>query len=127
LVALVLPRPVAALEEPQKAFIAAAMRIKREAVASGDQPYGAVLVKDGAIIGYGPSRVLLDRDQNAHAERVALWDAQRRLGNHAMTGAVIYATSRPCTACEDALAVANVERMYVGADGADAGRPRRSR
>jgi tRNA(Arg) A34 adenosine deaminase TadA len=44
-----------------------------------------------------------------------------------MTGAVVYSTSRPCGACQDALALANVERMYFGADGADAGRPRRSR
>lgn len=90
---------------------------------SGDQPFGAVLVKAGAIIGYGPSRVILDRNPNAHAERVALWDAQKRLGTD-MTGAVIYSTSRPCGLCEHALAVANVERMYFGADGTDAGRPR---
>ena len=72
-------------------------------------------------------RVIVDRNPDAHAERVALWDAQRRLGINNMTGAVIYSTSRPCGACQDALALANVERMYFGADGADAGRPRRSR
>jgi tRNA(Arg) A34 adenosine deaminase TadA len=100
--------------------------MKREAVDGGDQPFGAVVVKDGLIVGYGPSRVVLDRNPDAHAERVALWDAQKRLGRKDMSGAVIYSTSRPCTACQEALARANIVRMYVGPEGADAGRPGRS-
>jgi tRNA(Arg) A34 adenosine deaminase TadA len=127
IVALVLPGNAAALGEAERHFIAEAARMKSEAEASGDQPFGAVVVKDGSIIGYGPSRVIVDRNSDAHAERVALWDAQKRLGMNDMTGAVIYSTSRPCGACQDALALAHVERMYFGADGADAGRPRRSR
>ncbi len=71
----------------------------------------------------GPSRVVTDRNSNAHAERVALWDAQHRLGTTELRGSVIYATSRPCAACQDALASASVERMYVGPDATDAGRP----
>jgi guanine deaminase len=70
--------------------------------------------------------VMIDRNPEAHAERVALWDAQKRLGTKDMTGAIMYSTSRPCALCERALAGANVERMYFGADGLDAGRPRRS-
>ena len=106
-------------------FAAEAARMKSEAVAKGDQPYGAVLVRDGAIIGYGPSRVITDRNLDAHAERVALWDAQRRSGSRELAGAVIYSTSRPCPACEQALALAEVERMYVGPAATDAGRPQR--
>jgi tRNA(Arg) A34 adenosine deaminase TadA len=127
IVALVLSRTTAALDEAQRVFIAEAARMRREAMANGDEPFGAVVVKDGAIIGYGPSRVVHDRNPNAHAERIALLDAQSRHGLNATIGALIYSTSRPCVACEDALAVAKVERMYFGADGADAGRPRRSR
>src|SRR5262245_6648230 len=127
IVALAVPRTATAFEEAQRSFIAEAARMKREAVASGDQPFGAVVVKDGVIIGYGPSRVILDHNPNAHAERIALLDAQRRHGINATIGAEIYSTSRPCLACENTLAVANVARMYVGADGADAGRPQRSR
>jgi tRNA(Arg) A34 adenosine deaminase TadA len=127
IVALVFPRSAAALDVAQRSFIAEAARMRREAVAGGDQPFGAVVVKDGAIVGYGPSRVVLDHNPNAHAERIALSDAQKRLGLNATIGAVIYSTSRQCVACEDALAVANVERMYFGVDGTDAGRPRRSR
>jgi tRNA(Arg) A34 adenosine deaminase TadA len=127
IVAQVLPGNAAALGEAETHFIAEAARMKREAEAGGDQPFGAVVVKDGSIIGYGPSRVIADRNSDAHAERVALWEAQKRLGFNDMTGAVIFSTSRPCGACQDALALANVERMYFGPDGADAGRPRRSR
>jgi tRNA(Arg) A34 adenosine deaminase TadA len=127
LIAFVFRKSTWAFRESEKHFISEAARMKREAVSSGDEPFGAVMVKGGAIVGYGPSRVILDRNPNAHAERVALWDAQRRLGTKEITGAVIYSTSRPCAACEDALALANVERMYFGADGADGGRPRRSR
>ena len=100
--------------------------MKDEAVARGDQPYGAVLVVADAIAGYGPSRVNSDRNPDAHAERVALWEAQKRLGRQ-MTGGVVYATSRPCAACQRALAAAGIERMLVGPTADDAGRPRSDR
>src|SRR5262245_24495915 len=84
---VMLPSGVAfARDEQARHFIGAAARMKSEALASGDQPFGAVLVKAGAIVGYGPSRVILDGNQDAHAERVALWDAQKRLGTKDMTG-----------------------------------------
>jgi tRNA(Arg) A34 adenosine deaminase TadA len=112
-----------AQSDGQGLFVAEAMRMKEEAVTRGDQPYGAVLVVAGRIAGYGPSRVNTDRNPDAHAERVALWDAQRRLGRQTLGGAVVYATSRPCAACQRALAAAGVERMLVGMTAEDAGRP----
>ena len=125
LIALLCPRAMAAAPDDQaKFFVTEAARMKREAVSSGDQPFGAVLVKNNAIVGYGPSRVVLDRNPDAHAERVALWDAQRRLGTKDLSGAVIYSTSHPCPICQDALAFANVDLMIVGSDAIDAGKPR---
>ena len=103
-----------------------AVRMKRQAIASGDQAFGAVVVLDGRIVGYGPSRVVVDGNADAHAERVALWDAQRRLGRSALGGAVIYSTSSPCAACQRALADANVGRMFVGPNGTVIGIPRPS-
>ena len=94
-------------------------------MAAGDQSYGAVLVLDDAIIGYGPSRVVIDRNANAHAERVAIWAAQTALGRKDLTGSILYSTSRPCLACETAAAEAKVARMIHGATGIDAGQPRR--
>jgi len=109
-----------------QAFIAAAFKMKDEAVRSGDQPYGAVLVKDGRILGFGPSRVVLKKDWTAHAEREAMREAQARLGSNDLSGCVLYSTSRPCSQCEAAAAAANVARMYHGASATDAGPPRRS-
>lgn len=106
-----------------RAFIAAAERMRREAVAAGDQSYGAVVVRAGEIIGWGPSRVVVDRNLNAHAERVAIRDAQARLGRSDLTGAVLYSTSRACPVCEAAAAKAGISRMYWGANGSDGGAP----
>jgi tRNA(Arg) A34 adenosine deaminase TadA len=107
-------------------FIAAAFRMKDEAVRAGDQPFGAVLVMEGRILGFGPSRVVLKRDQTAHAEREAIREAQARRGRSDLAGAILYSSSRPCSACEAAAAAANVARMIHGSDAIDAGRPRRS-
>jgi tRNA(adenine34) deaminase len=106
-----------------KDFVREAFRMRNMAIASGDQAYGAVIVVNGEIVGHGPSRVVLDNNIDAHAERVALWDAQQRLGRRDLTGAVIYSTSRPCATCQAALTEANVARMYVGQSGTDAGPP----
>jgi tRNA(Arg) A34 adenosine deaminase TadA len=119
-------RATAALDAKKQMFVAEAARMKREAITSGDQPFGAVVVMGDTIVGYGPSRVVVDRNPNAHAERVALWDAQRRLGTSDLSGAVIYSTSRPCSICENALAHINIERMFFGAEAIDAGKTGRS-
>jgi len=105
-------------------FIDEAERMRRQAVASGDQSYGAVVVYAGEIIGWGPSRVIVDRNLDAHAERVAIRDAQSKTGNNELAGAVLYSTSRACPVCEAAAARARISRMFWGAKGADAGHPR---
>jgi tRNA(Arg) A34 adenosine deaminase TadA len=98
--------------------------MKDEAVARGDQPYGAVVVKDDRIIGYGPSRVVANNDATAHAEREAIRDAQAHLGTIDLSGCLLYSTSRPCPACERAAADARIVRMIHGAEATDAGSPR---
>jgi tRNA(adenine34) deaminase len=109
---------------PERRFYEAAEALKRVAEAWGDQPYGAVLVAGGVIVGVGPSRVVVDRDASAHAERVAIRDAQRRLGTASLAGSVLYSTARPCGACEAAAAAAGVGRMIHGRALTDAGVPR---
>jgi len=106
-------------------FIAAAFKMRDEAVRAGDQPYGAVVVRDGQIIGFGPSRVVLKKDWTAHAEREAIREAQARLGSD-LSGCLLYSSSRPCAQCEAAAARARIARMYYGSEAADAGAPRRS-
>jgi tRNA(Arg) A34 adenosine deaminase TadA len=108
----------------ERRWYEAALAMQRLAVSNGDQPYGAVLVLDGAIVGHGPSRVVALGDPTAHAEREAIRDARRRLGRSGLAGSVLYSTSRPCPACERAAAEAEVARMVHGPELRDAGVPR---
>ncbi len=105
-------------------FMARAERMLAEALASGDQAYGAVIVKSGRIVGQAPSRVIVNRDPTAHAETEAIRDACRRLGTRDLSGCVMYSTTAACAMCETAAYWANVERMYAGSNVDDRGRPR---
>lgn len=108
---------------PDARWHEAAEAMRRLAVSWGDQSYGAVVVMSDGVVGQGPSRVVRDRDPDAHAERVAIADAQRRLGRQDLGGAVLYSTSRPCALCEAAASRANVARMFHGPALQDAGPP----
>ena len=110
-------------ESLEHQFYSAALSMKRLAESWGDQPYGAVLVFGGRIIGEGPSRVVKLADPSAHAEREAIRDAQRKLGRDSLAGSLLYSTARPCRVCEIAAARAGVARMIVGPELQDAGRP----
>ncbi len=123
--ALFSPGRRAAAERARQSFIDQAFAMKRRAIESGDQPFGAVVVRADEIVGYGPSRVVLKNDVSAHAEREAMRDAQARLGRQDLSDCVMYSTSRPCAACEQAAAAARLSRMYAGMDAADLGPPRR--
>ena len=105
-------------------FVAAAFRMKEDAIATGDQAYGAVVVRAGNIVGWGPSRVRELGEWVGHAEREAMRDAQRRLARDDLTDCVMYSSSRPCGTCERAAAQAKLARMYHGPDASDAGAPR---
>jgi len=109
---------------PEVRWYEAAAAMKRLAQSWGDQAYGAVLVLDDHVVGEGPSRVIKHGDPNAHAEREAIQDAQRRLKRTKLTGSILYSTSRPCAACEAAAAAASVSRMVFGDTLQDAGVPR---
>lgn len=109
--------------QPDRRWFEAALDMKRLAESWGDQPYGAVLVLNGALVGEGPSRVVKNGNLDAHAEREAIRDAQRKLGVERVDGAILYSTSRPCRVCETAAARAGVSRMYFGSSLSDAGAP----
>lgn len=108
---------------PQRRWYEAAEAMRRLAVSRGDQPYGAVVVRAGRLVGEGPSRVVQRNDPGAHAEREAIRDARERFGPDALRGAVLYSTSRPCAACEAAAAQAGIASMIHGAQLENAGAP----
>jgi tRNA(Arg) A34 adenosine deaminase TadA len=115
------------IRQPSKAdarhFMQRAIAMRDAAVDSGDQPYGAVIVRGGRIVGQAPSRVIVNADPTAHAEMEAIRDAARRLGTRDLSGCEIYASSRPCRMCETAAYWANLSRMHHGVAITDAGAP----
>ena len=75
---------------------------------------GAVIVKDGKIIGKGHNRVLLNKDATCHGEMEAIRDASRNIGSHDLSGAVLYTTAAPCPMCKGAILWANIDKVYYG-------------
>ena len=108
----------------QERFMRRAEELRQQAVAAGDQAYGAVVVKDGKIVGEGPSRVIQNQDPTAHAEMEAIRDAAKRLGSRSLGGCEMYSTSRPCKMCETAAYWAGIGRMYFGLQLSDGGSPK---
>jgi tRNA(Arg) A34 adenosine deaminase TadA len=108
----------------RQAFMARAFEMRQRAEAQGDQPYGAVVVKDARIVGEGSSAVVTKADPTAHAEIEAIRDACRRLGTPDLGGCEMYTTSRACPMCEAASSWARISRMYYGHSATDAGAPR---
>ncbi len=100
-----------------------AREMRAEAVRSGDQPFGAVVLREDRIVGEAPSRVVIAGDPTAHAEMEAIRDAARRLRSRDLSGCLLVSTSRPCRMCEAAARWARIERMVHGDELTDAGRP----
>ncbi|MGK0673237.1 MAG: tRNA adenosine(34) deaminase TadA [Halothiobacillaceae bacterium] len=87
----------------------------RRAEAEGEVPVGAVLVKDGLLVGEGWNRPIGTNDPTAHAEINALRDAAERLGNYRLPGTTLYVTLEPCPMCVGAMIHARVARVVFGA------------
>ncbi len=93
-----------------------ALTLARQAAESGEVPVGAIVVKDGQIIGRGANRPLESHDPTAHAEIMALRQAAAALGNDRLTGCELWVTLEPCAMCAGAIAHARIARLYYGAD-----------
>lgn len=84
-------------------------------------PFGAVIVKDGEVIGRSGNRVYINHDPTAHAEIEAIRDACRRLKSRRLDGCVLYSSCEPCPMCFSALYFARIERVIFAASHQDAG------
>jgi tRNA(adenine34) deaminase len=103
------------------AWMQVALELARSAGNLGEVPVGAVVVKDGRVIGRGHNRNLLDHDPTSHAEIAALRQAAAHAGNHRLAGAVLFATIEPCAMCAGAMIHARVARLVYGASDPKAG------
>jgi tRNA(Arg) A34 adenosine deaminase TadA len=99
----------------------AALKLATEgALQDGCGPFGAVVAKDGQIIGSGHNRVALERDPSAHAEIVAIREACQQLQSHVLEGCELYTSCEPCPMCLGAAYWARLERVYYAASQTDA-------
>ena len=87
----------------------------RRAGRAGEVPVGAVVVKDGLVLGTGANRPRATHDPTAHAEIVAMREAGARLGDERLAGCDLYVTLEPCTMCAAAISFARIRRLYYGA------------
>ena len=92
-----------------------ALRLAQQAAAAGEVPVGAVVVKDGQVLGEGANAPIGLHDPTAHAEVLALRAAAQRLGNYRLQGCTLYVTLEPCAMCSGALLHARVDRVVYGA------------
>ena len=95
-------------------FMREALRLAALAAAQGEVPVGAVVVRDGRIIGRGSNRPITTNDPTAHAEIVALREAAAAEGNYRLPGCELYVTLEPCAMCVGAMVHARIGRIVYG-------------
>ena len=92
-----------------------ALELAREAQDAGEVPVGAVVVKDGVIIGRGFNAPISRHDPSAHAEMMALREAAQNTGNYRLVGCELFVTLEPCLMCAGAIMHARIARLVYGA------------
>lgn len=96
-------------------YMRTALELARQARDAGEVPVGALVVKDGEIVGRGFNAPISRHDPSAHAEMLALRDAAERLGNYRLVGCELYVTLEPCMMCAGAIMHARIARVVYGA------------
>jgi len=97
------------------ALMGEALALARAASARGEVPVGAVVVKDGVVIGRGGNAPIMHSDPTAHAEIAALREAGQALGNYRLPGCELFVTIEPCAMCAGAIQHARISRLVFGA------------
>jgi tRNA(adenine34) deaminase len=92
-----------------------ALELAAQSESAGEVPVGAVVVKEGNIIGRGFNTPIASNDPTAHAEIIALRDAAQKLGNYRLTGCELFVTLEPCMMCAGAIIHARIARLVFGA------------
>ncbi len=104
-----------------EAFMREAIALSIEKMEAGEGgPFGAVVVKDGAVVGRGWNRVTSSNDPTAHAEVMAIRDACQALGTFDLSGCELYTSCEPCPMCLAAIYWARLDKLYYAATRADA-------
>ncbi len=101
------------METPEY-YMKQALGEAEKAFAEGEVPIGAVIVKDGEIVGRGRNSAEKSKDPTCHAEIMAIRDACKRLGGWRLPGCDMYVTAEPCSMCAGAIVLARIEKLYIG-------------
>lgn len=96
-------------------FMQMALDLASQAQAVGEVPVGALVVREGEIIGRGYNAPISRHDPSAHAEMQALRDAAQRMGNYSLPGCELFVTLEPCLMCAGAIMHARIARVVYGA------------
>lgn len=102
-------------------YMQQAIALAQQAAEQGEVPVGAIIVKDGAIIGKGSNTPIDTHDPTAHAEIIAMRDAAQRIGNYRLVDCTLYVTLEPCAMCTGAMQHARIARVVYGASDAKTG------
>lgn len=102
-------------------YMRIALELAQQAVAAGEVPVGAIVVKDGIVIGRGGNSPIDTHDPTAHAEITALRDAAKHLGNYRLVDCSLYVTLEPCAMCAGAIQHARIARLVFGASDSKTG------
>jgi tRNA(adenine34) deaminase len=103
------------IDNDDEGFMRAAFELAGQAEEAGEVPVGAVVVKNGFIVGRGYNRPISTMDPTAHAEVMALRDAAQRVGNYRLGDCTLYVTLEPCAMCVGAIFHARIARLVYGA------------
>lgn len=96
-------------------YMRLAIELAKQAEQCSEVPVGAVVVKDGEVVGRGFNAPISRHDPSAHAEMVALRDAAQNLGNYRLPGCELFVTLEPCLMCSGAIMHARITRVVYGA------------
>ena len=102
-------------------YMRMALELAKEAAAAGEVPVGAVIVKDGVVVGKGRNSTEADKDPTCHAEIKAIRQAAETLGGWRLSGCTMYVTAEPCSMCAGAIVLARIEELFIGTTDPKAG------
>lgn len=95
-------------------FMLEALKEAETALSIGEVPIGALIEKDGIIIGRGHNMTETAKDPTAHAEMLAIREAAQKLGGWRLLGCRMYVTTEPCSMCAGAMVLARIQKVYIG-------------
>lgn len=95
-------------------FMLEALKEAEAALSMNEVPVGAVIEKDGVIVGRGHNQTETMKDPTAHAEILAIREAAKTLGGWRLLGCRMYVTTEPCSMCAGATVLARIEKVYIG-------------